>query len=370
MRASSNGIGQRSCSASARSRDPAAPSRSPPAARRRPRQRAETARLQGIRERSAWSSKRTVRDVGPVQRTDHDRRLDRVAVHAPDRRLPEVDAVEFGKRLGEVPVGLFPLTGRQRGEPDAPVPDHGHDRLVGSCELERRLDGLEPAGVRVDVDPPRAHSLGLHALLCERVGHAGREGLGLVPPSRPRLDDHAVEQDVRERGLVALVPRCLLGLHEMGSRTVEVVDIPEPLTELEDDPLVGGGRGSIALELECPPGGVGVEPLAEEEVGSHAGAQGGRDEARLGVGQAVEQCKRGARGGSRLGQVDRSCVHRDRRMAAGLDHRVAGVEERHLGKRGGCRLALPPIVDLGEREQRTCPQIAGLQLPPERLENL
>ena len=57
-------------------------------------------------------------------------------------------------------------------------------------------------------------------------------------------------------------------------------------------------------------------------------------------------------------------------MAAGLDHRVAGVEERYLGKRGCCRLALPPIVDLGEREQRTCPQIAGLQLPPERLENL
>ena len=36
---------------------------------------------------------------GSLELADRDRGLDRVAVHAPDRRLAEVDAVELGERL-------------------------------------------------------------------------------------------------------------------------------------------------------------------------------------------------------------------------------------------------------------------------------
>ena len=64
----------------------------------------------------------------------------------------------------------------------------------------------------------------------------------------------------------------------MEARAVEVVDIPQPLAELEDDARVDGCRRRERLELERALRGCPVEPVAEEEVGTHAGAERERDE--------------------------------------------------------------------------------------------
>ena len=65
---------------------------------------------------------------------------------------------------------------------------------------------------------------------------------------------------------------------EVAARAVEVVDIAQPLPELEDDARVDGRRRRERLELERALGGCPVEPVAEEEVGAHASAECQRDE--------------------------------------------------------------------------------------------
>ena len=199
-----------------------------------------------------------------------------------------------------MPVGVVILAGGERGEADAPVPDHGDDRLLGPRLLEGGPNCFDAAGVGVDVGAPRARALGLHSLLGERVGHPLGQLLGLTPLASPGLDDHPVEQDVRQRRVVALVARSLLCLLEVGSRASEVVDVTEPLAQLEDDPLVRSSGGSLPFEGERPLGGLPVEAFAEEEIGPHPGAQGRSEEARLGIGEVVEQPHCRARSGGGL----------------------------------------------------------------------
>ena len=78
--------------------------------------------------------------------------------------------------------------------------------------------------------------------------------------------------------LVALVDGGILGELEVQARAVEVVDIAKPLAELEDDARVDGCRRRGRLELERALRGCPVEPVAEEEVGAHTGAERERDE--------------------------------------------------------------------------------------------
>ena len=170
--------------------------------------------------------------------------------------------------------------------------------------------------MRVDVCAPRIDPLGLDPELLERIAHLSGELRRLAPPARPGLDDDAVEQDVGERRLVALVARRLLGCGEPRPRAVEVVDVAQPLAELEDDPRVDRRRRRLALEAAGPLGRLRVEALAEEEVGPHPRAERRRDEARLGLGERLEQLERSTCRGCRLREVDRARVHRDRCLAA------------------------------------------------------
>src|SRR5581483_8338432 len=109
-----------------------------------------------------------------------------------------------------------------------------------------------------------------------------------------------VEQDVGERRLVSLFPRLLLGTLEMRTGAVEVVDVAEPLAELENDARVDRRRRAALLERQRPHRRLLVEAVAEEQVGTYTCAQRRRDEARIGVRNARQQCQRGAGGRRRL----------------------------------------------------------------------
>src|SRR5262249_25709017 len=149
---------------------------------------------------------------------------------APDRGLPEVDALEARQRVGEVAVGGLRVTGRELGQADAAAPDRPDHRLVGAGA--RGLPGgIEPPGVRVQGGPPRSEAPRLDALLLERVAQAPGERRRLGPVARPGLHDQTVEQDVGERRLVALVARLPLGLDEPSPGAVEVVYVPKPLPQ-------------------------------------------------------------------------------------------------------------------------------------------
>ena len=99
-----------------------------------------------------------------------------------------------------------------------------------------------------------------------------------LPVAGPALEQRPVEEDVEERRLVALVHGGVLGKFEVAARAVEVVDIAQPLPELEDDARVDGGRRRERLELERALGGSPVEPVAEEKVGANPSAESQRDE--------------------------------------------------------------------------------------------
>ncbi len=253
MRARSNGTGERSCSTSARCSASAAASRSPCAASRRPRQRADTARLQGIRDRAARSSKRMTSRSARSSVADGDGCLDRVPIDAPDRRLAEVHQVELGQRLREVTVGGFQLAGGQLGQSVAAAPDHRDDRFARPLP-GGGAHGVEATGVRVQICAPRVDPLGFHTELLERVAHLSGELSRMAPPARPRLDHDAIEQDVGQRRIVPLVARRLLGLGEPRPRAVQVVDVPQPLPELEDEPRVDRRGRGLALEAAAPAG--------------------------------------------------------------------------------------------------------------------
>ena len=147
----------------------------------------------------------------------------------------------------------------------------------------------------------------LDALLAEGVEHAFRQLRRPGQVAGPGRDDHAIEQDVGERRLVALLVRLLLRLLEARTRAVEIVDVAKPLAELEDDARVDCRRGPLSSSASARIAVSCVEAVAEEEVGTHARAQRRRDEAGIGLRNALEQRQRLARRGRRLRKVDRAC---------------------------------------------------------------
>ncbi len=138
-------------------------------------------------------------------------------------------------------IGHGDIARSEVGEADTPVVDRRDQGLRGrrACGGERVL---EPARIRMEVRPPRPDALRLDALLVERVAHTLREGGGSVPVPGPCLDDDLVQEDVAERRVVTLVACLLLGFVEFRSCTVQVVDVPKPLAELEHDAAVDRRR--------------------------------------------------------------------------------------------------------------------------------
>ena len=171
-------------------------------------------------------------------------------------------------------------------------------------------------------------------VLAEGVEHAFSELRRPGQVAGPGCDDHPVEQDVGERRLVALLARLLLGPLEMRTRAVEIVDVAEPLPELEDDARVDRRRWAALLERERAHRRLPVEAVPEEEVGTYARAQRRRDEAGVGVRNVFEQRERLPRGRRRLRKVDGAGIQRDGGVAAGPENAIAGVRERLFCKRG------------------------------------
>ena len=198
-------------------------------------------------------------------------------------------------------------------------------------------------------------------MLAESIDHAFRQLRRPGQVAGPGRDDHAIEQDVGERRLVALLARLLLRLLEAGSGAVEIVDVAKPLAELENDARVDCRRWAALLERKRPHRRLLVEAVAEEEVGTHARAQRRRDEAGIGVRNALEQRQRLPRGGRRLRKVDSAGVQRDRGVAPGPENGIAGVRERLFCECRRRRFAAAPVVDLDERQQRSRAQVTRLK---------
>ena len=154
---------------------------------------------------------------------------------------------------------------------------------------------------------------------------------------------------------------CCSACSRLRTRAVEIVDVAKPLAELEDDARVDCRRWAALLERERPHRSLLVEAVAEEEVGTHARAQRRRDEAGIGVRNALEQRQRLPRGGRRLRKVDSAGVQGDGGVAAGLENGIAGVRERLLCERRRRGLAAAPVVDLDERQQRPRAQVTRLK---------
>ena len=215
---------------------------------------------------------------------------------------------------------------------------------------------VETPGVCVEVRAPRADPLRLDTLLLERVAHAVRQRGSCFPVAGPRLDDELVQQDVPERRFIALVAGLLLGIGETRSSAVEVVDVAQPLPKLEDDAVVDGDRRRRPGRFE-PVRALGrlrIEPAAEEQVRAHPRCERRRGECRLLCLDSVEELAGGACRAARLLEIHRAGVHRELREAASALDQAVGSLERLLGQADGRRLALVPVVDLGERHQ--CPR--------------
>ena len=178
VRARSNGIGQRSCAATARSSGlpggvelPAGREQQRPAPRGDGQAPRDARACGGLLE----ASRRAPRH-GRAARLR--RRLDRVAVQAPDRGLAEVHPLDLGQRLGEVPVGGRAVAGGQLGEAEAALPEHLDDRLLRPAAPERVAHGLERPAMRVDVRLPDAACRPAATPICSKAS-------SMLPQGRP-----------------------------------------------------------------------------------------------------------------------------------------------------------------------------------------
>ena len=82
-----------------------------------------------MRERPALVSKLMTSALGPLELAGPHRRLDRVSVDTPDRRLAKVDALERLDRLRQMHVRSLDLAVRELGQAEAAQTDHRDDRL-------------------------------------------------------------------------------------------------------------------------------------------------------------------------------------------------------------------------------------------------
>jgi len=261
-----------------------------------------------------------------------DRRLDRIALDTPDRRLAEVDAVELRERRCQLPVGGLHIACGELGEPEGALEERRQDRLLRQAVLGRGSDGVEPPGMAVEIRPPDLRGSRGNTLLRERVVHPVCQLLRLGQVSRPRLDDHPVQQDVGERGAVARVLRLPFGVGESPPRPVEVVHVAQPLAELEHHaPIDGRGRRAL-LECERALRSLDVQALSQEEIGPDASGESGGGEPGIQGGTLFEHCECGSCGGGGPRQIDRAGEPGDRDMAVGAEERVPCNGKSLLGQ--------------------------------------
>ena len=138
-------------------------------------------------------------------------------------------------------------------------------------------------------------------------------------------------------------------------RAVEVVDISQPLAELEDDAVVDRHR-RLELELACALRCRGVEAVAREQVGSHEARERERADPCVRA-RSFEHLDRVARSRGGGLDVDRRRPYGEGRLAVRSQDRIAGGGECSPGDRACFGLAGPAIGEVGETEQRTREQI-------------
>jgi hypothetical protein len=193
---------------------------------------------------------------------------------------------------------------------------------------------------------------------------------GEFPVAGPRLEDHAIQVDVGERRIVALVPRLTLRIDEVRPGRIELVDIAKPLPDHKCRAFVDLRRRCLSVQLERPLGRLAVEALTEEEAGARPHSERGGDESGRGVRQPLEQLDRCACGVGGSREVDGSGFPSNADQAADALNRLDGDCQRLLAEREGGRLPLPPVLDLGEPKECTRTQVSGRQHRPELLERL
>ena len=217
------------------------------------------------------------------------------------------------------------VAGRELGETERALPQHAPDRFPYAARLHRRrTHRVDAAVVRVDVCAPYVARVRTDARQLEELVRPVAKRGGTAPVTRPALEQRAVEQNVGERRLVALVERRTLRKLEIAASAGEVVDVAEPLAELERDPRVDGRRRRrcVELELERPCRRLAVETVAEEEVGAHSCRQRSCDQRRVCIRVSPQDLERPARRFGCSRQVARRRVHGDRGEQACAQERV------------------------------------------------
>ena len=211
VRARSNGIGQRSCSASARSSASAAASSSPsrrehqtPAAgrdRETPRDaRAGRALLEAARAALALARASPTASAASIA-SPSTRQI------AGSRKATRSNTSSASVRCRSAEPRL---AGGELGQSEAAAPDRRDHRLPRSAlAAASRTDSTRPAYASTYARQ-RCSGLRLDPVLPEGVDHAFGQLRRLGQVAGPGLDDHAIEQDVGERRLVALLARLLL----------------------------------------------------------------------------------------------------------------------------------------------------------------
>ena len=198
--------------------------------------------LQGILDRAACCSNRPDELLGPVELADGERSLDRVALDAPDRRLAETDLFDQRQRTRRG-ARRRRRAARRRARPSRASEGRACRRSVRFDRLRRAACAhcFQPPEVGVEIRLPVDGDVRTTELIADR-GQSLGDLFGARPVAVPELENQPVEQDVDEGGLVAFLLGCVFGLGKLQPCAVELVDVAQPLAELERDPVVDRRR--------------------------------------------------------------------------------------------------------------------------------
>ena len=232
--------------------------------------------------------------LGSVEVADGERSLDRVALDAPDCGLAETDLFDQRQCTGKVRVGVGMLLGGELDHPERTKVEHVDDRFAsigcaGGCAY-----CFQPAEVCVEICLPVDGDVRATELIADRGQPLG-DLFGARPVAVPELENQPVEQDVDEGGLVAFLVGCVFSLGKLQPCAVELVDVAQPLAELERHPVVDCRRLRRCLELERPLRSLPVEAVTREQIRAHEACERERADSRVGA-QALERLNRVACG--------------------------------------------------------------------------
>ena len=134
---------------------------------------------------------------------------------------------------------------------------------------------------------------------------------------------------------------------------VEVVDVAKPLAELEHDPRVDRAGGAGSSSSRARSAASASKPSPRNRSARTLAPSASRRVPGSAPGGRLEQLERGPRRRCGLRQVDRAGVHRDRDVARPRTSGSLRRRQRLLGQHDRGRFPLPPVVDLGQRQQRS-----------------